>query len=866
MFRNNILLSLCALCVSFFSFLSASAQEVDSLSYLLDDIVAVGKKTVAQDNSATPFQRFSSSDIERLALGNVADAVKRMSGVDVHDYGGVGGLKTVSVRGLGAKHTAVSYDGVVVSDAQSGMVDVGRFALDNISSLSLTIGQDDEIALRPARDYSLATLLSMKSNDIQQGYDAWGKVQGGSFGFGNLSLYGAYGNSEKTFAASFRTNYMRSDGAYPFTLVNGDNTSREKRRDSDVESCVLEGNLKADFSKGVLSAKLYYYASQRGLPGAVNLYNKENRERLWNRNFFAQASYEIPLSDALDMRVVAKYDYNFSRYKEVNKNYAAGEQVDVNRQNEGYISLAMANSRWKRFNFSVAMDFSYASLRNNFENGRSPRRISSYSVFAMQYFWGRASLTASLLATYINDDVRIGAESAPYRRFSPALSFSVKPFASSSLRLRASFKDSYRVPTFPDLYYLTTGDGPENIKEAVAYFDAPLRWFKIPHHGNACTQSNTAACKAAGAVLAWYNGLEPQGPGTTAFTQYGTRRCVQAGLMVWDTIGEISGRADAGRLTLEHNGTSYVEDIPYKKGGAKVPNLNGPDVSSFQAGIDFKKLAGDFGIVKATQGLTYINPYWEAQIRSLEESGKLLGLYHYAGGNDATKEAEFFVRVVKGYIKKAILVLDWESYQNKAFNKNMVAWCKAWLDRVYELTGVRPLIYMSQSVTNSYDWSSVAKDYGLWVARYPDMNKTGYKETYAYGKVGAWKYPAIYQYTSSGQLNGWDGRLDLNIAYMDKTAWGKYADPGVVQEAEVEAMNEPKPEPVETRTVTVTLPVCKLGSEGMAVRLIEAALGAETEGVETTTTGVFNDELDAKVKAFQTAHSLTVDGIVGGAT
>jgi peptidoglycan hydrolase-like protein with peptidoglycan-binding domain len=52
----------------------------------------------------------------------------------------------------------------------------------------------------------------------------------------------------------------------------------------------------------------------------------------------------------------------------------------------------------------------------------------------------------------------------------------------------------------------------------------------------------------------------------------------------------------------------------------------------------------------------------------------------------------------------------------------------------------------------------------------------------------------------------------------------------------------------------------------MAVRLIEAALGAETEGVETTTTGVFDDELDAKVKAFQTAHSLTVDGVVGGAT
>lgn len=413
---------------------------------------------------------------------------------------------------------------------------------------------------------------------------------------------------------------------------------------------------------------------------------------------------------------------------------------------------------------------------------------------------------------------------------------------------------------FPDLYYLTTGDGPDNIKEAVAYFGGPLRWFKIPHHGNVCTQSNAAACKAAGAVLAWYNGLEPQGPGTTAFTQYGARRCVQAGLMVWDTIGEISGRADAGRLTLEHNGTSYVEDIPYRKGGATVPNLYGPDVSSFQAGIDFTKLAGDFGIVKATQGLTYVNPYWEKQIRSLEESGKLLGLYHYAGGNDAAKEAEFFVRVVKGYIKKAVLVLDWESYQNKAFNKNMVAWCKAWLDRVYELTGVRPLIYMSQSVTNSYNWSSIASDYGLWVAAYGSNAAAGYRETYGYGRTGAWKYPAIFQYTSNGKLAGWDGRLDLNIAYMTKEAWGKYADPeSGMQEAETEPSAEPAPDPVELAPVSVVLPVCKLGSEGEPVRLIEAALGVEV-------TGAFDEELDASVKALQTERGLTVDGIVGART
>lgn len=447
----------------------AMSQESDSLSYQLDDVVAIGKKSVSEETSSTPFQNVDRTEIDRLGLRELSDAVKRMSGVDVRDYGGVGGLKTVSVRGMGAKHTAVSYDGAVVSDARSGMVDLGRFSLENVSAVSLTIGQGDEISLRTARDYSLASMLSVKSNAIPAGYSSYVKMQGGSFGFANFVAYGGYSNNDRTFAASLCGNYLRSDGAYPFDLVNGNVVTKEKRSDSDVESMMFEGNVKAALFNGHLSAKLHYYGSERGLPGAVNLYNKENRERLWNRNFFAQTVYDFTLSEAADMRVVAKYDHGYSRYKEINKNYASGEQVDVNRQNEFYLSLAMANSRHGKFNYSVAADVAYASLENNFENSSSPRRFSSYTVLAMQYSFRRASLTASLLATYINDDVRSAASPAPYRRLSPALAFSLKPFEGSSLRLRASVKDSYRVPTFADLYYLRHGNTALKPERATLY-------------------------------------------------------------------------------------------------------------------------------------------------------------------------------------------------------------------------------------------------------------------------------------------------------------------------------------------------------------------------------------------------------------
>lgn len=121
---------------------------------------------------------------------------------------------------------------------------------------------------------------------------------------------------------------------------------------------------------------------------------------------------------------------------------------------------------------------------------------------------------------------------------------------------------------FPDLYYLTTGDGPDNIRDAAAYFNAPIKWFKIPHHGNNCNQSNTAGLVKAGAVFCWYNGLEPGGVGTTGFTAYGAKRCKEAGLTVWDAIGSISGIAAGNTLTLRQGSKTFTIAVPYS---ATVP-------------------------------------------------------------------------------------------------------------------------------------------------------------------------------------------------------------------------------------------------------------------------------------------------------
>lgn len=205
-------------------------------------------------------------------------------------------------------------------------------------------------------------------------------------------------------------------------------------------------------------------------------------------------------------------------------------------------------------------------------------------------------------------------------------------------------------------------------------------------------------------------------------------------------------------------------------------SMNGIDVSGWQKGINLKEVPADFVIVKATQGTTYVNPDCDRAYQQAKEAGRLLGVYHYFSGGDPVAEAEFFAKNVKGYVGEAILVLDWEGEQNAKFSQGP-AIAKPFLDKVKELTGVRPLIYMSKSVCRAHDWSAVASEYALWVAQYADNNTTGYQsKPWTDNKgYGAWSGPAIFQYSSHGRLTGYSGNLDINIAYIDATVWKAYA-------------------------------------------------------------------------------------------
>lgn len=117
---------------------------------------------------------------------------------------------------------------------------------------------------------------------------------------------------------------------------------------------------------------------------------------------------------------------------------------------------------------------------------------------------------------------------------------------------------------FPQLYYWTSGDGPEKIGDFIKNLGLKVKFFQVPHHGNNCTQSQARGLKSRGAVACWYNDLEPDGIGTTGFTQYGARRCKEAGLTVLDCVGDINWVSYRGYMYIYHGGKKAAEySCPY---------------------------------------------------------------------------------------------------------------------------------------------------------------------------------------------------------------------------------------------------------------------------------------------------------------
>ena len=445
----------------------AQTDSTDINGGTLPEVNTKGMTTGGTVSSGVPLQSMNSDDFAAQGLNYVYDALRRFAGVSIRDYGGMGGMRTVSVRNMGASHTAVVYDGIVIGNTQAGQVDISRYKTYNLSMVSLAIGQSPSL-LQSARQLAAGSVLEMESLSWRgqsppkdksfPPNGIGGGVQTGSFGLVEGTITWGQRLSEKT-TANANISYLRADGTYPFTLKNGTLTTKEKRYNSDVWSISGETNLQHYFKDGSrMNVKAYYYNSERGLPGSVVLYNNHANERMWDENVFVQASYKRQIGQKATLVARAKYDYAYDKYKDIDVKYPTGMQRDVNRQNEYYAATTLHWEPTEHVEMAIAQDVFVNKLRNNIDEEPNPLRISSMTALSARFKYGVFEADGRVLATYVSENVEHGQHPRDRKRLCPMLSAKWKPLSERDMYVRIMAKNTYRLPSFNDMYYLRLGN------------------------------------------------------------------------------------------------------------------------------------------------------------------------------------------------------------------------------------------------------------------------------------------------------------------------------------------------------------------------------------------------------------------------
>ena len=476
--------------------------KADTLGVFRDSTFSLNEVVATAQRNQTPHQTMPREQLKSIVSSSVADALKYLAGVQIKDFGGLGGQKTVNVRSMGSQHVGVYIDGVRVTNAQNGTVDLGKYSLNTLETVSLFNANKTEL-LMMASEYASASTVYLTTHrpDSSSFTGAYGV---GSFNTHRISATWSYKR-----LGFIDAQYAHSDGNYPFRYHTANEDTTGTRRNGDIDQFRIEG---AAFV-GPLAVHTYYYMSQRGLPGGVvrrltDKYTDIGRE--WDRNFFTQLTYKQRFGD-FGLRAIVKYANDHLHYR---SDYPENVSVHANtryHQQDAYSAVA-GSWIWRNLSFSASTDLRWSDLTADMKFFHYVYRIDSKS--SLSAFWriGKLSLNASMLYTHVADH-RNGASSPLNRVTWNALA----SYTLGSWTFRAFYKSVFRAPTLNDLYYTLVGNRnlrPEYTRQLDfgASYNASWISFQADAYYNSIT--DRIVCLPARGTLQW------------SMLNYGITRCL----------------------------------------------------------------------------------------------------------------------------------------------------------------------------------------------------------------------------------------------------------------------------------------------------------------------------------------------------
>ena len=447
------------------------ADEVEALDSILqlETVAVVAKHKPYQ--AVIPSQTLSGKELQQLNAHSVADAIRYFAGVQLKDYGGVGGIKTLDIRSMGTNHMGVFYDGIQLGNAQNGQIDLGKYSLDNIESIQLYNGQKSEI-FQSAKDFGSAgtVYITTRRPRFEEGkrYNLRVMMKTGSFGLANPSALWEYKLSQRV-SLSANVEYTYATGRYKFRYrkIFSDGTlawdTTAVRQNGDVYALRAEAGLFGSINGGQWNVKAYFYDSERGIPGAIVNNVWKNAQRQWDRNLFAQGSLRKRFSSRYVMMLNAKYARDYMHYNNPDTTlmYIDNEFW----QQEVYVSAANKFAIFQNWDVNLSVDYQWNTLDANLTQFVYPTRHTALAALATAFTYGGFKAQASVLGTFVSDRSKImnGGNMLGYRtkhfdKFTPAVFVAYQPFEHHDFDVRAFYKRIFRMPTFNDLYYTDIGN------------------------------------------------------------------------------------------------------------------------------------------------------------------------------------------------------------------------------------------------------------------------------------------------------------------------------------------------------------------------------------------------------------------------
>lgn len=451
----------------------ANGETQDSVRVHHIQEVVVTSRLISRET--IPSQTLGGEELKKLNSLSVADALRYFSGLQLKDYGGVGGIKTVNIRSMGTNHLGIFYDGIELGNAQNGQIDLGQFSLDNVEEISLYNGQRSAI-FQPASDFGNAgsVYIRTKAPRFMMGrrYNLLVRAKYGSSDTFRFSSLWEQKLSDHV-SSSLSTSVLTSSGRYKFRYrrVTEDNTvaydTTAVRHNGDIWAFRIEENVRGGIADGYWNVKAYTYHSERGIPGAIVNNVWRRGERQWDHNTFGQAVFQKSFGDKFSTKALAKYAYYVTRY--VNNDETQIHVDNTYRQQEMYFSTSNVYEILSKWSVSMSYDFKWNKLNANMVDFAFPHRYSNFVSLATALTLSRIQAQASLVEQVVKDHVKYGASSSSRSTLTPAFFVNVYPFESKLLAVKAFAKKSFRMPTFNDLYYADMGNSKLNPESALQY-------------------------------------------------------------------------------------------------------------------------------------------------------------------------------------------------------------------------------------------------------------------------------------------------------------------------------------------------------------------------------------------------------------